>query len=130
MMPEWEISFARIEIGGDGGTDMSAALKSLNFKVIHDLQGDMDMKSSLKVFSGVRKSLEMWLKHADMENEKKLGKEGRHLLTFYFTGKIEEFSRNKLYDKFAKVIAKKLNFKMKKGQAFGENRWDFWRVEK
>ncbi|RKX20221.1 MAG: hypothetical protein DRP51_06075 [Candidatus Zixiibacteriota bacterium] len=116
VMPEWELSFARIRSAS--GIELA----------VHALLSDMDMKASLKVFSGVKKSMEMWLKHADETNP--LGKkEGWGFLKFYFTGKKEEDSRSKLYDKFAKVISKKLKFKFRKGTAFGEFRWDFWRED-
>jgi hypothetical protein len=105
----WEISFARVIKGG--GMELAT----------HDVTNDMDMKASLKVFSGVKGSMELWLKW----EEKNIADDD---LRFYFTGKEDELSRGKLYDKFAKLIAKKLNFKVKKGIKGGEFIWNFWRT--
>jgi hypothetical protein len=111
----WEISFARIIKGG--GMELAS----------HDVTSDMDMKASLKVFSGVKKSMEMWLK---WEKENISDDD----LRFHFTGKVGEEKRAKIYDKFAKSIAKRLKLKFKKrivasSDPFGDGvdfKWDFW----
>lgn len=64
-----------------------------------DVLGDMSAKDTLAVFSGVKKGLEMWVRSM---------KKNDLPLNFFFTSKSVEASRSKLYDKFAKIIARKL----------------------
>ena len=92
---EYEIGFSRI------GKNKTGKLEA-NFDVI----GDMGMKETLAVFSAVKTSLMKWLKL--YTSHKDYGKPGFSLPIFYFSAKVSEASRMKLYDKFAKMIAKKL----------------------
>jgi hypothetical protein len=57
--------------------------------------------NALAVFSGVKKSMEKFLKKYEPEK-------------FSFTSKFSERSRVKLYDKFTKMIAKRFKYKTKK----------------
>ena len=101
----WEISFARMQ-----GNDILS----------HKLSGDLDLKATLKVFSGVKKSIEAWVKWLKTESD--FQDDDLH---FYFTGKAEEASRVKIYNKFAKQIAKSLKLKVTKSMWFGEFKWEF-----
>lgn len=79
----WEIVFVRWT---DGRPSM-------------DMLGDLDNKQVFEAFSGIKKSLQMWVKDMEKHDEP---------LNFYFSSKIKEASRAKLYDRFAKQISKKL----------------------
>ena len=94
----WEVSFTRM-------ID--------NSKLVFSVLNDLDLKETLAVFSGVKKSMEMWIKAMDKAGEP---------LEFVFTSKQEESSRAKLYDKFAKTISKKLKipFTRETGMVNGE----------
>jgi hypothetical protein len=70
-----------------------------------DVMADMDIKSALAVFSGVKKSLEAWLHTNEMQVKPPI---------FYFSAKELDASRVKLYDKFAKMIARKTKFKLER----------------
>jgi len=61
--------------------------------------GDFDIKQVLEVFSGVKKSLEMFIKKYNPK-------------TFYFTSGKDERSRTRLYRKMAKEIERKSKYKM------------------
>ncbi len=94
----WEVSFSRL--GGIRGSSI-------------DLLGDMDTKETLATFSAVKKSTFFWLKSNKPSK-------------FMFSAKTSEKSRVKLYDKFAKIIAKKAGYKIEKSHsAFGEDVYTF-----
>jgi hypothetical protein len=92
---EFEITFSRLNVGSK--------------KALFDVLGDRSLADSLAVFSGVKKSLEKWLKR--MSDEEHLG------FKFYFSAKTTDASRIKLYDKFAKIIAKKAKAKLTRRSA-------------
>lgn len=98
---EWEIAFVRLE-GGKSGQHQINAL------------GDFDLKSTLAVFSAVKKSMDLWLKAIQAEDDYFIDAYGEDYLEFFFTSKSEEQSRSKLYDKFAGKIAKTMKMKLKK----------------
>jgi hypothetical protein len=89
---EFEITFSRLNLGS-GPT-----------KALFDVLGDKNLADTLAVFSGVKTSLLKWLKRVEQEE--------RANFTFYFSAKTKEASRAKLYDKFAKLIAKKAKAKL------------------
>ena len=95
---EYEIAFSRIGKNEEGRLNA-------NFDVI----GDLGLKDALTVFSGIKASLTQWLK--TYTSHRDFGKPGFDLPRFFFSAKSEDKSRSKLYDKFAKQIAKKLKYK-------------------
>jgi hypothetical protein len=96
---EFEITFSRFDLKQKG-----------RGKAKFDVLGDRDLAATLAVFSGVKKSLEKWL--ARMEEEWVTN------FKFYFSARIREKSRIKLYDKLAKLIARKAKAKLtRKGSA-------------
>ena len=97
----WEISFARL-IKGGGSTK--------------DVMADLELKSALKVFSGVKKLLDLWVKVMRKNDE---------YLNFFFTAKSDEKSRSKLYDKFAKRLAKSLKLDYDKSSEGGKEVYSF-----
>jgi hypothetical protein len=102
-----EISFHRKVKNPDmlGGTDSE-----------WDVTNDLSLKDTLKVFAGVKSSLDKWVKRE---------REARRDLIFYFTSKADEASRMKLYDKFAKLLSKKMGLHLQKGSWYNEIRYDF-----
>jgi hypothetical protein len=64
-----------------------------------DTLSNMSTREALTVFSGVKKCMDLWVKSMRRQDEP---------LDFFFTAKSAEASRSKLYDKFAKNIAKTL----------------------
>jgi hypothetical protein len=91
---EFEVAFSRYITKANGR-------RSSKF----DVMADMDIKSALAVFSGVKKSLEAWLHTNEMQVKPPI---------FYFSAKELDASRVKLYDKFAKMIARKTKFKLER----------------
>ena len=85
---EWDIIFLRAN-----APEGSDSIGTFN---------DMTAKETLVTFSGVRAALMKWYNSQKPD-------------TFAFTAKSSEGSRVKLYNKFAKLIAKKLNLKMISG---------------
>jgi hypothetical protein len=66
---------------------------------------DLDLKDTLAVFSGVKKSFELWHKWY----EKEIGP----IDIFKFAANENESSRVKIYQKFAKQVAKKMKMTAK-----------------
>jgi hypothetical protein len=87
MIPQghWEIIFFRVD-----GTSYDM-----------NLLGDLNAKQTLTVFSGVKSAVMKWIGERDP-------------VAFYFSAKEDEGSRVKLYDKFAKIMGKKLGYSLKK----------------
>ncbi len=68
--------------------------------------GDLDAKTAIKVFSGVKKGFEIWFK----KNKPKV---------FGFSSKEDEIKRSKIYNRFAKQIASITGYKLSKGHSHG-----------
>ena len=76
------------------------------------LFGDMTSKETLATFSGVKAALLKWYNSQKPDY-------------FSFTAKSDEKSRVKLYNKFAKIIAKKLNLKLVTGKVRSNDKYVF-----
>jgi hypothetical protein len=96
---EFEVTFSRLNLGSGPK------------RALFDVLGDKNLADTLAVFSGVKTSLIKWLKRMEQEGESEDG------FRFYFSAKTKDASRAKLYDKFAKIIAKKAKAKLTRSSA-------------
>jgi hypothetical protein len=103
----WEVLFLRVQ-GGE------FAVAKPGFGSI-DVLGDMTTKETLATFSGVKTAMMKWVKSRKPD-------------VFAFTAKSAETSRVKLYKKMAKLITKKINYKMISGTTKGAERFLFTRI--
>jgi hypothetical protein len=97
----WELLFLRVQSKPGGGS----AIAVFN---------DLTAKETLAVFSGVKAALMKWYNSQKPDH-------------FAFSAKSNEKTRIKLYDKFAKIIAAKLKFKMISGTLKSNKRYVFTR---
>ena len=85
-----------------------------------DVLNDLNLKQTLKVFSGIKKSMELFVKAVNKSDTD---------LAFWFSAKAVEKSRVKLYDKFAKQLAKKYKMTVGISNVDGEKVYNFYRVK-